>query len=143
MDIVIRSALALFLRVGSPGGTVDVVSFHVTGLPGSGPVPGISSGQNPVPVRARAFLLFGQMILTADSSVPLNDGSGNTIPFTEISWRGTGGMPSGTFSGAADQFIGATSLSRFQGAMSFNYRNILYVPAGTYTGRVTYTLSSP
>ena len=143
VDIIIQSAFSLFLRVGSPGGRVDVVRFDVSGLPGSGQVPGISSGPNPVLVRARARFLFGQMILTADSAIPLNDSSGNTIPFSEIGWIGTGGMPRGRFSGSSGQVVAATSSSRLNGAMSFYYRNILYVPSGTYTGRVTYTLSSP
>jgi hypothetical protein len=30
-----------------------------------------------------------------------------------------------------------------QGSMAFFYDNALYVPAGTYSGRITYTLSSP
>jgi hypothetical protein len=143
VDIIIQSAAALFLRVGSPGGTIDLVSFDVTGIPGSGQVTGIPSGANPVLVRARAQGLSGQMVLTADSSVPLNNGSGNTIPFTEIGWTGHSGMPSGTFSGASNQFILATSSANFQGAMFFYYGNTLYVPSGTYTGRVTYSLSSP
>lgn len=143
VDIVIRSAVVLFLRIGSPGGSVDIVGFEVTGEPGSGRVPGISSGPNPVPVEARAAALSGQMFLTADSSVPLNDGYGNSIPFTEIGWTGLSGMPSGTFSGTANQLIVSTSSRRFQGAQSFYYSNRLFVPSGTYSGRVTYTLSSP
>ena len=143
VDIRIQSASSPFLRVGSPGGKIDVVRFTVSGLPGSGQVPGTSSGANPVPVRARAKVLFGQMMLTADSSIPLNDGFGNTIPFSEISWIGSRGMPSGSFSGGADQVLMATSSSNFNGAMSFSYSNVPYVTAGIYTGRVTYTLSSP
>lgn len=143
VDIRIQSAVSLFLRVGSPGGKIDLVTFNVSGIPGSGQVQGISSGANPVPVRARAQFLFGQMILTADSSVPLNDGFGNTIPFSEIGWVGSGSMPSGSFSGATGQMLVATSSSHLNGAMSFYYRNILRLPAGIYSGRVTYTLSSP
>lgn len=143
VDIVIQSAHLLSLRVGSGGRTIDVVRFEVTGLPGSGPVPGVASGQNPVPVRARAVQLTGQMILTVDSSVPLDDGSGNIIPFPEIAWTGTGIIPTDTFAGAPNQLLFATTSSKAQGTMAFYYRNILYVPAGSYIGRVTYTLSSP
>jgi hypothetical protein len=143
VDIRIQSKFSLRLRIGSPGGRIDVVRFSVSGLPGSGQVQGISSGPNPVPVKAKARFSSGQMILTADSSIPLEDGAGNTIPFSEIGWGGTGGMPSGTFSNAADQVIMATSSSDFNGAMSFYYKNILYIPSGVYTSRVTYTLSSP
>jgi len=143
VDIRIQSQFSLSLRIGSPGGKIDVVRFSVSGLPGSGQVQGVSSGPNPVPVQAKARFLSGQMILTADSSTPLEDGAGNTIPFSEIGWVGTGGMPSGNFSSAADQVIMATSASNFKAAMSFYYSNILYVPSGVYTSRVTYTLSSP
>lgn len=143
VDIRIQSKFSLSLRIGSPGGKIDVVRFSVSGLPGSGQVQGISSGPNPIPVKTKARFSSGQMILTADSSIPLEDGAGNTIPFSETGWVGTGGMPSGSFSNAADQVIMATSSSNFNGAMSFYYRNILYVPAGVYTSRVTYTLSSP
>lgn len=143
VDIIVRSAFVLLLQVGSPGGTVDVVRFDVSALPGSGPVKGVSSGQNPVPVIARAVFLSGQMVLTADSFAPLNDGHGNTIPFTEIGWKGTGIMPSTTFSGTTHQLLFTTSRSRARGTMSFYYKNTMYLPAGTYSGRVTFTLSSP
>jgi hypothetical protein len=143
VDISIKAKFSLRLRIGSPGGRIDVVRFSVSELPGSGQIQGISSGPNPVPVKAKARFSSGQMILTADSSIPLEDGAGNTIPFSEIGWVGTGGMPSGTFSNAADQVIMATSSSNFNGAMSFYYGNILYVPSGVYTSRVVYTLSSP
>ena len=143
VDISIKSKFSLSLRIGSPGGRIDVVRFDVSGLPGSGQVQGISSGPNPVTVQAKARFISGQMIITADSSIPLEDGAGNTIPFSEIGWVGTGGIPSGNFSNAADQVIMVTSSSNFSGGMSFYYRHILYVPSGVYTGRVTYTLSSP
>jgi len=142
-DIVIQSANVLRLRVGSTGSQVDRVTFQVGIPPGAGSVQGVSSGPNPVPVVAEAVQLSGQMRLTADSSTPLGDGSGNQIPFTEIGWTGGGGVPSGLFSGSSNQLILATSQSSISGSMAFFYSNVGSYPAGVYTGRVTYTLSSP
>lgn len=72
----------LYLEIGSPGGIVDTVNFTVAGLPGSGPVPGQSTGANPVPVWAEGLVRSATTVmLTADSSRPLEDGSNNQIPF--------------------------------------------------------------
>jgi hypothetical protein len=89
----------------------------------------------------------GTATLTADSSQPLNDGLGHTIPFNQISWQGGGAMPSGRFSGTSKQIIWQQSTSTgwfsVQGSMAFSYDHVLYVPAGTYQSRATYTLSVP
>lgn len=143
VDIVIQAASSLSLRIGTTGGTIDRVTFTVTQLPGTGAVAGISSGADPVPVRASSTPTGATKILTADSSIPLNDGAGHTIPFTQISWTGTNRVPSGTFAGLLNQQIYAGTQSITNGTMSFSYANTVYVPSGTYNGRVTYTLSSP
>ena len=142
VDIVILAARRLDLQIGSPGNIIDVVSFTVSGLPGSGPVQGVSSGGNPVAVRAHAVPGNQDMTLTADSSTPLNDGAGHTIPFTQIGWNGTGDVPSRSFTGSPRQLVFMTSRPA-RGTMPFFYLNTVYVPSGTYVGRVTYTLSSP
>lgn len=142
-DVVIKFAALLHLRVGSRGSMVDIVTFQVDRLPGTGSVPGVSSGPNPIPVRATAWGLYGQMRLTAESSIPLSDGSGNQIPFTEFYWTGGGDIPDGSLAGVSGQLILATSHKQIAGSMSFFYSNVNYYPAGIYTGRVTYTLSAP
>ncbi len=143
VDIVIRSPERLILRVGSQGGRIDVIQFQVGSLPGSGPVPGVSSGGNPVTVMAKSKKISGRMILTADSSIPLTNASGDTIPFGEISWTGGGDMPSGVFSGQPGQILFSSTAKNVIGTMSFSYANRSYVPAGTYIGQVLFTLSSP
>ena len=143
LDIVILAASRLNLRIGTSGSTIDVVSFTVNQLPGTGAVAGVSSGADPVPVRASSTPSGATKILTANSSTPLTS-AGNTIPFTQISWTGAGGVPSGTFTGSPSQQIWTGTQSLGAGAaMSFSYANTVYVSPGTYTGRVTYTLSSP
>jgi len=89
--------------------------------------------------------------LTANSSAPLSNGSGQTIPFTQIRWVSSGNsdsgaqpFPSGTFSGGATQSIGSISRNQWaESCMTFSYLNTAVPAAGTYTGRVTYTLTAP
>lgn len=90
---------------------------------------------------------------TVRATVPnnLTNASGETIPFSQISWTSGGNgdgaaaqpFPAGTFAPGV-QAIG--SIARNQWAESchtFSYANSRVVAAGTYTGRVTYTLSTP
>jgi len=88
--------------------------------------------------------------LTATSPANLVSAAGDTIPFSQISWTSRGNGDSGTQPFAAGTFVGGTqtigSISRNQWAESchtFVYENDNFVAAGTYTGRVTYTLSAP
>lgn len=148
ITITVSAPVFLSLRVGSPGAILDLVTFRVSGIPGSGPVRGESTGAYPVPFQARGLLTSaGTATLTADSSQPLNGGLGQTIPFNHISWQGGGVMPSGRFSGTSKQIIWQQSTPTgwfsVEGTMAFSYDHVLYVPAGTYQGRATYTLSVP
>ena len=84
-------------------------------------------------------------ILTADSSVPLTNGV-DTIPFTEISWTAQDGdIPDGRFDGTSSQIILGPTRARWQVSdwHTFTYDNKLVLPAGVYTGTVTYTISIP
>lgn len=88
--------------------------------------------------------------LTATSPANLVNGAGNTIPFTRISWTSSGNGDTGAQPFLAGAFVGGTqtigTISRNQWAESchtFSYANSNFVAAGTYTGRVTYTLSVP
>lgn len=145
LDFRITIPTILYLQVGTLGATVDRVTFPVIDLPGTGLVAGTSSGANPVPVRVAALVSAGTPVtLRANSSTALTDGSGNNIPFSEISWTATGNFAGNTFNGAAsqqlDQFTGPGNRT---GTYSFDYANANYYPAGTYNGQVTYTLSAP
>lgn len=88
--------------------------------------------------------------LTANSSAPLVNASGDAIPFTEISWTSSGNgdtgaqpFPAGTFNGAV-QTIGTITRNQWaESCMSFSYLNTAVRPAGTFTGTVTYTLTAP
>jgi len=87
--------------------------------------------------------------LTATSPASLVSG-GNSISFNTISWVSGGNgdptptIPSGTFAaGTVQTLLSIARNSWFESCLQFNYANAALVPAGTFTGRVTYTLTSP
>ena len=79
--------------------------------------------------------------LTANSSVPLVNATGETIPFTQVQWTSSGNgdsgaqpFPAGTFTGGT-QTIGHHRRNQWaESCHTFSYRNTAIVPAGTFTG---------
>jgi hypothetical protein len=148
LNITVHAHPYVYLEIGTVGAIVDQISFRVATLPGAGPVRGESTGLYPVPVIGDGLLTApGTATLTVNSANPLEDGRGNRIPFSEVYWTGAGDIPGGQFAGSAQQIIFQQAAHRgrlkINGAMSFFYRNQNYYPAGTYTGRVIYTLTAP
>lgn len=91
----------------------------------------------------------GSATLTVTSPANLVSGA-DTIPFNTISWVGGGSgdnpatIASGTFAGGSTQLLlNVASNTWFEGCLQFNYANAAILPAGTYTNRVTYTLTAP
>ena len=88
------------------------------------------------------------MIATVPTS--LTDAAGDTLPFSQISWTSAGNadtgaepFPAGSFSGSS---LNVGSIGQNQWAEScwtFSYKNSVVPAAGTYTGRVLYTLTAP
>ncbi|MBW2040251.1 MAG: hypothetical protein JRI46_11815 [Deltaproteobacteria bacterium] len=141
LDFQITIPTILYLQVGTAGATIDTVTFTVDDLPGTGAV---AQNEAAIYVRAAGFVGSGStMTLSSDSSSALTNGT-DKIPFDEISWAATGDFAGGAFdNGAAqklDQFTGSGNRT---GTYTFSYDNDTYYPTGTYTGTVTYTLSSP
>jgi hypothetical protein len=88
--------------------------------------------------------------LAAQADTALVDAAGATIPFSSISWVSGGNsdttpaIPSGTFvGGAAQTLLSVTRNTWFESCLRFNYANTQLVPAGTFKGRVRYTLTAP
>jgi hypothetical protein len=89
---------------------------------------------------------------TVTTTVPLSliDGAGDTIPFTQISWTSGGNgdtgaepFPAGSFTGTS-QVVGSIADNQWaESCWTFSYSNTVVPAAGTYTGRVLYTLSVP
>lgn len=91
--------------------------------------------------------------LTATAPVNLTDaGTGQTIAFSQISWTSSGNgdgtttqpVLAGTFSGGVQTLAANFAQNTWrESCHSFRYANGALVAAGTYTGRVIYTLSAP
>lgn len=95
----------------------------------------------------------GNTAATVTATVPaaLTDGAGDTIPFSQISWTSSGNgdtgaqpFPAGTFTAGGVQTVGTIGKNNWaESCWTFSYLNTALPVAGTYTGRVTYTLTAP
>jgi hypothetical protein len=158
----------LILQIGSTAATINQVNFSVPGGNVGNGVAVASTNVTPASPTcpANTVLIDAQArstnanprtaTLTVNSSTPLTAGA-FTIPFSQVSWSSTtpggGGsgclnapvtIPSGTFTGAAGQSLITFNTSRRACVCAqFSYLNQSIVSAGTYTGRVTYTLAMP
>ena len=141
-----RAVPRLSIRVGSGGSTINRVNFNVSSAAiGDGtPVAGSHQIDFRLVIRAPASSPL-TAYLTVDSSTPLANGSGATIPVSEISWTARDGdIPSGSYAGTSNQLLGSfTSSVRVDDRHTFSYNNQNIYDAGTYNGQVTYTWAAP
>src|SRR5206468_4334969 len=93
----------------------------------------------------------GSATVTATVPAALVDAGGDTLSFARISWT-TGGngdsgsepFPAGGFSAGAVQTVGTIAQNQWaESCWTFSYSNTTFPAAGTYTGRVLYTLTAP
>ncbi len=90
---------------------------------------------------------------TVTATVPgaLVNPAGGSIPFSQISWTSSGNadsgsepFPAGSFLAGGTQTVGAMASNTWnESCWSFTYANSVVPAAGTFTGRVTFTLSAP
>ena len=88
--------------------------------------------------------------LRVSSPAVLTNANGDTIPISEISWTVSAQgspvpnvIPAGTFNGGS-QFLATIPANTYiENCHSFRYANSARRAAGTYTARVTYTVTSP
>jgi hypothetical protein len=154
---------------GTPGNsaTINVVSVAVpASAVGSGaaqamtsnssvsqsPIDGFAFCNPPSQVYLGAWSRPGSGggVATLTVSSPSNlTSSGNTIPFSQISWVMSGNgdsvfqFPNGTFSGGTQTLATFSANTWKEQCMTFAYANTVIPAAGTYTGRATYTLALP
>lgn len=88
--------------------------------------------------------------LSVTAPATLTNASGDTIPFSEISWTvSAAGSPvpnvirAGTFTTGSQTLATVPANTYIENCHSFRYANTALRAAGTYNGRVTYTLSNP
>jgi hypothetical protein len=84
------------------------------------------------------------------SAANLVNATGDTIPFSQISWTSSGigdagaqPIPAGTFTGGTQTLATFPVNTWRESCHTFSYANAASVASGTYTGRATYTLSAP
>lgn len=134
---------ALLVQIGTSGGTIDRVTFNLTAANVGNGTPVVGTPTVLVNVAARDTVTR-TVQLVVDSSVPLSNGA-STLPFSHISWTTSdGSIPAGTFSGAAGQLI-VSFPTNFQlyNNHTFRYANTQVLQPGTYSGRITYTVTMP
>ena len=89
--------------------------------------------------------------VTATVPTSLTDSTGDSIPFSQIQWTSSGNgdtgaepFPAGTFVHGGVQNVGSMASNTWnESCWTFSYLNNTVPPAGTYTGVVLYTLSTP
>lgn len=91
--------------------------------------------------------------LQVTSPANLTSAGGDTIPFSEISWTvsgpagdaNPGAIPAGSFpaGGGTQTLVTVTQGTLRDNCHTFSFANSAPRAAGTYDGRVTYTLTSP
>lgn len=87
--------------------------------------------------------------LSVSTPVSLVNANGDTIPFSSIAWTSSGNgdptptIASGAFTGGTQTLLSVTRNNWFESCLAFRYLNTQLVPAGTFTGRATFTLTSP
>ena len=107
------------------------------------------------PMRIRAAHKDGVTEVRVLMSHPMETGqrknaAGDTIPFSQISWTVSapgstvpGVIPAGTFNGGTQNLATIPANRYIENCHSFGYANSAIRAAGTYEGRVTYTLTTP
>jgi hypothetical protein len=90
---------------------------------------------------------------TVTATVPANltSAGGDTISFANISWTSSGigdsgaqPFPSGSFVAGGVQTVGSMARNTWnESCWSFQYQNGIVPAAGTFNGRVTYTMTTP
>ncbi len=90
----------------------------------------------------------GSGVLSVTSPATLTSAT-SSIPFSQISWTSTAignaaaDIPAGTFNGGTIVLRTITAGTWVENCHTYMYANTAVVDAGTYTGRVTYTLVLP
>lgn len=91
----------------------------------------------------------GSGVMSVSTPASLVNSSGDTIPFSSISWTSTANgnstpdISAGTFNGGTITLASIGANRWVENCMTFSYANTAVYAAGTYTGRAIYTLSLP
>ena len=170
LDFSIVIPKILYLRVGTGSGyttgaltsvnTIDLITFSpAVGTVGNGTAVAGTGGDLTGGVETAAIVSnSGNVTLNATASGALSNGSGDTIPFTQINTVAstlTSGtqLPAPTLTNGTSSNVlltaPASKLIVQDAKWTYSYANATNVPGGTYggvnvnNGRVTYTATMP
>lgn len=141
----------IFLQVGTgtllaANSTIDTISFTpALTVIGDNSVVAATSGSGNLGnggVTVRIIGNAGNVSLGATGPANLTSGS-NNIPWTQISTAITGGATHPTINGANASFTAASGVVNINGTWVYTYLNNATPAAGTYTGQVLYTATTP
>jgi len=141
----------IFLQVGTgtllaANATIDTIDFQpaLTVVGNNTPVAATAGSGNlgNGGVTVRIIGNAGNVTLAATGPANLTSG-GNNIPWTQISTAITGGATHPTINGASATFTAASGVVNVNGTWIYSYLNATTPAAGTYTGQVTYTATTP
>lgn len=141
----------IFLQVGTgtllaANATIDTIAFTPAvavvgnGTPVAATLASGNLGSGSVTVRIIGNA--GNVTLGATGPANLVSGS-DTIPWTQISTAITGGATHPTINGANATFTAASGVVNINGTWVYSYLNTITPAAGTYTGQVLYTATTP
>jgi len=141
-----RAESSLSIHLGTGGPNIATVDFDVpvANIGDGTPVAGSRRIKIQLEIRSTAARpLTG--FLTVDTSIPLRNGAGGTLPLSSISWVSrSGDIPAGTFSGTGNQLLATfPGSARIMDWLSFSFANDALYDPGTYSGQITYTWSAP
>lgn len=141
-----RADSSLTIHLGTGGPNITSVNFDVpvANIGDGTPVSGSRRIKIQLEIRSTAARPMTGY-LTVDTSIPLSNGAGGTIPLSSISWLSrSGDIPSGTFSGTGNQLLATfPGSARIIDWHSFIFANDALYDPGTYLGQITYTWSAP
>jgi hypothetical protein len=87
--------------------------------------------------------------LSVSTPAALISAKGDTLAFNNIAWTSSGNgdptptIPNGLFTAGTQTLLLVTRNTWFESCLAFRYLNTQLVPAGTFTGRATFTLAAP
>ena len=130
--------------IGPITAAVDLVRFTVPAANVGDGTPITGTPRMRIIVASRAAPANSRLsTVTTNSSTPLSNGFA-TIPFSTISWTASDAdIPSGVFNDGVQTLVTFFNSRVILNFHTFQYSNASVLQSGTYTGRVTYTITMP
>ncbi len=139
----------VFLQVGTGtfmagNTTIDTITFNVpaANVGDSSVIAGTGGNLTGGSVTVRVIGNNGNMTLGATAPATLLSGT-DTLAWTQIATAVTGGATHPPINGAAVTYTATNKVVNVNGTWTYTYLNAAAIAAGTYTGQVLYTATTP